>query len=501
MKVVSPKQMAHLESQAYRDGSLEEDFMEEAGSGVALYVQDYVEKYDLDRRVVILVGKGNNGGDALTAGTHLLHLEYLAIAYLAEPLEKCSPLCQQNYRRFLNEGGRIGTGDLKDDLTLNPQGIILDGFFGTGFHGEVKEPYASMIAAANESGLPIIAVDIPSGLNGETGEEDKNTIRASETCFLGLPKTGFFLRSGWDYVGKLRYVDFGLPPEYISESEADLIMLDKPMLAHTFPLNRRAQNKYDRGSVAGVAGSPGMPGAAVMSSLAALKSGAGIVHLYYPEEMKDELNFAPYELIKVPISTSEPEKLVPLLNKASAIFIGPGLGRSRETAKFLSKIAPKIFSALIVDADALFHFAKKPFKLPETAIFTPHSMEMARLLGNKEPSVITPEYLQQCQAFADEHRLTLVLKGGPTFIFHPGEKIRVNPKGDPGMATAGAGDVLTGVITALTAEGLTGHAAASLGVFIHGLAGEHAADYNTSYCMTATDLLTFLPEGFLMNEL
>src|ERR1700722_14144918 len=230
MKVVSSKQMAHIESLAYRDGASASDFMEEAGSGAALIVQEYIERHQLDHRALLLCGKGNNGGDAYVAGIHLLHLDYEVFAIQLAPIDVCSELCRENYHRFLVEGGHAIEFGTIEDLIFPKNGVIIDGIFGTGFHGPVTEPLASVIRAANESKLPIIALDTPSGLNGETGEVEGEAIIAAETAFLGLPKTGFFLLNGWNHVGKLRYVDFGLAAEYIEESEADLIMLSNEII-------------------------------------------------------------------------------------------------------------------------------------------------------------------------------------------------------------------------------------------------------------------------------
>ena len=184
MKVVSPKQMVFIESQAYRDGASESDFMEEAGSGVALMANDYVEKNNLEKQVFLLCGKGNNGGDAYVAGIHLLHLEYQVTALHIIPIENCSALCQANFHRFLDEGGRVINYDSTETISFPTNGIILDGIFGTGFRGTVDEPFASIIQAANQSKSLLSAIDIPSGLNGESGEGAERAICAAELHFL-----------------------------------------------------------------------------------------------------------------------------------------------------------------------------------------------------------------------------------------------------------------------------------------------------------------------------
>lgn len=501
MKVVSSKQMAHIESLAYRDGASESDFMEEAGSGVALVVHDYVERHQLDRHVLLLCGKGNNAGDAYVAGIHLLHLEYDVFALQIVPINECSPLCKENHRRFLTEGGRSKEINTIEDIALPLNGIIIDGIFGTGFHGKASNPYASVIHIANQSKLPIIAVDIPSGLDGETGKVEGEAIVAVETAFLGLPKTGFFLLDGWNHVGKLHYVDFGLPHEYIEESESDFIMLSPEILKPLLPPIVRNRNKYSRGFVAGLGGNPGMPGAPIMSSTSALRGGAGIVKLLHPKGMEAELSSSPVELVKIAYDPADDQSVIDNLNKASATFVGPGIGRINSTKELLRKVLPKLQKPCVIDADALTILSEEDIPLPEHTILTPHMGEFMRLLHISKTPAIDKDFLHTCQEYAENKRVTLVLKGGPTFIFHPDKPIHVNPSGDPGMATAGSGDILTGLLAALLAQGLSTHEAACLGVYIHGLAGEHAARELTSYCVTASDILYYFPEGFRFLEL
>lgn len=500
MKVISPKQMAHIEAQAYRDGASESDFMEEAGSGVALVAHDYAERHQLDRTIVLLCGKGNNAGDTYVAGIHLLHLDYEVVAFQLASMESSSHLCQENHRRFLQEGGRVQEIHSSEEMLFPDRGLIVDGIFGTGFRGSVAEPFASAIRLANSSGLPIIAVDIPSGLDGETGDVASVAIIAAETAFLGLPKTGFFLKEGWNHVGKLRYVDFGLSQTYIDESEADLIMLTNDLVRPFLPPIVRNRHKYQRGYVIGLAGSPGMPGAALLSSLAAFRGGAGMVRLLHPEGMEAELANAPYELIRIPYRQADVEGVLELLSKPTALFIGPGMGRSAETKKFLFKLLPLLQKPCVIDADALTMLSEEEVALPEKVLLTPHMGELLKLLKMPAPQPLTLPFLHLCQNYAERERLTLLLKGGPTFVFHPDSPIRVNPVGDPGMATAGSGDVLTGLLAALLSQGLSPHQAASLGVYIHSLAGEHAAAEVSSYCTTASDILYYFPEGFRLME-
>lgn len=500
MKVVSPREMSTIESLAYRDGSSESDFMEEAGSGVALVVHDYVERYDIDRTVILLCGKGNNAGDAYVAGIHLLHLDYDVYAIQIAPVDECSALCKANHARFINEGGRI-TLDATSEI-FN-RGIIIDGIFGTGFRGTVEEPYAEMIKLANNSGLPIIAVDIPSGLNGETGEVqgDGKAIIATETAFLGLPKRGFFIKNGWDCVGKLRYVDFGLPKLYMEGGDADMVMLAEDIVKPLLPKIKRSRHKYQAGYVVGLSGSPGMPGAAILVSTAAYRGGAGIVRLVHPEGMQAELAMSPFELIRTPYKANDIVFVAEQLNRASATFIGPGVGVTPAMRELLLGVLPQLTKPCVIDADALTLLADESLPFPNNAVITPHHGEMARLLKRQASPAVDDEFLNRCREYSAEKQVTLVLKGGPTFIMHPGQPIIVNPTGDPGMATAGSGDVLTGLIAAFLSQGVAPKDAAVLGVYLHGLAGEHAALEMTSYGVMAADIIYHFPEAFKFYEL
>ena len=496
MKIVTPEQMNDLEQQAYRGGASEQDFMEEAGSGVGLVVHEYAERFGLEHQVVLLCGKGNNAGDAYVAGIHLIHLDYHVHAYQLFPLKECSKLCQDNAARFLNEGGLLTEIGYDEEIPFPLDGIIIDGIFGTGFHGKVEEPIAACIQAANEAGLPIISVDIPSGLNGETGSIEGAVIRAAETAFLGLPKLGFFLNQGWNAVGTLRFVDFGLGEDYIEELVAPLEMLDDFLMLPFLPPIKRNRHKYEAGYVIGVAGSEAMPGAALLSSMAALKGGAGIVRLMYPQGMETQLAASPYEVIKTPFNPLKPDEILNHMKKASSAFIGPGLGKQPSIKNLLAKILPKIEIPCVLDADALNIFAEHKMSLPERTVMTPHLGEMHRLLHLEEHHPLDLHFLELCQRYAESQNVTLVLKGAPTFIFQLNQPIYVSPVGDPGLATAGSGDVLTGLIAALLAQGLAPHQAACLGVYIHGVAGEQAGLELTSYCIVASDLFDFFPTAF-----
>ncbi|MEX1013137.1 MAG: NAD(P)H-hydrate dehydratase [Waddliaceae bacterium] len=483
MKVVTPKVMAALEQKAYQAGHKEEEFMEKAGKGIAQATAKFVEDLGLDSQVTLLCGKGNNTGDAYVAGRYLLEIGYRVHAIQIVDIEKAGQLCKENHDRFLEEGGKVDT-----EPYFPETGVILDGLFGTGFHGTLGEPFSSLVEKANLSGLPIVAIDIPSGLNGETGEVEGTAIKAALTVSLGLPKKGFFFNDGWDYVGKLAYADFGLPETLITEAASTLRIKEPKTIIHALPKMEASRHKYQAGVVAIWAGSPGMPGAALLAGSAALRSGAGLVRLLHPHGMECELSSSLYELIKVGYDYHDPDAILSHLNKANSSCIGPGIGRQDEMRKLLKDLLPKIEKPCVIDADALTLIAEEGCAFPKSTIITPHKGEMKRLLGGEEVT------LERCQEYVNLHQVTLVLKGGPTFLLFPNESNQyINPHGDPGMATAGTGDVLSGMIAAFLAEGLSLREAAFLGVYLHSLAGEEAAKKKTSTCMIASDIIEALP--------
>ena len=483
-KVVTAKEMARIEALALKSGCNQEEFMSQAGLRVSEAAQGWIEEHHLAQQVVLLVGKGNKGGDAFAAGLELLNDGFQVRAYHLAPINECQPLCQKFAERFRKKGGLIQD---TDDITFGPDELIIDGIFGTGFEGAVEGLYKIAIERANESDLPILAIDIPSGLNGSTGEIGGSVIHAHLTVTMGLPKVGFFLKNGWNFVGELSVGDFGLPPEWIERAEEVAFLPNWKKLKSFIPKTVRNRHKYQAGFVIGFAGSPHFSGAAKLASWASLGSGAGIVKLFYPPEAESSMTDTPYEVIRTPWNEQEWNEA---LKRASAVFIGPGLGRSEAMKNWLLKYVPSLSCPVVLDADALL----PSLDLPSRSICTPHRREAERLLGEK--SLDEETLFKRSQAFCDQKKSILVLKGAPTWVFIPESKPFIIAHGDPGMATAGSGDVLTGLIASLLAQGCTERESALLGVMLHALAGEEAAKEKTSHCMMARDLIQSLPKAF-----
>jgi NAD(P)H-hydrate epimerase len=373
------------------------------------------------------------------------------------------------------------------------EGLILDALVGTGFKGQAGGVLAEVIERANSAKLPILSIDIPSGLCGNTGRVGTVAIVATETLYLELPKIGFFLREGWEHVGRLVRGQFGLPAEYmdLAEEEAFLVEEAKDLL----PPVRKTRNKYEAGYVLTLAGSEDFVGAGLLASYAALRSGAGIVRWFYPAEAQMGASFAPWELIKEPLEGLGVQRILEEMQRASSLIIGPGIGRDKESFKRAKAVLLKCTIPVVIDADALFFLSKHPsFPLPKNSLLTPHQGELKRLL--EAESLPTEEWISSSRLLADKKEVHILVKGAPNFLFVPRSSPYILPCGNPGLATAGTGDVLAGVLGALLAQKLSCFEAAILGCLLHGIAGDEACKEKTSFCMVATDVLESLPKAF-----
>lgn len=478
MKVVTQEEMSRLEVVAEKQGTRTAELMQTAGKRVAAFTADFIEANCLSKKVYLLVGKGNNGGDALVAGIELFSRGFEVVAIVADTNETHSPLASAAKTEFLKKGGKVYPFALIRSH-IPEEGVILDGIFGTGFHGQIRGVYQEIIEYANHSGLPILAIDIASGVGGEG-----HPIEASVTLAIGFPKSPSYLGEGWDYSGIIQTLP--LFSEEVQEAAKALFSsVEQEELTHLLPHIQRSRHKYERGFVAVIAGSPGMTGAAYLSSLGAFRGGAGIVHLYTPRELAPFFANLP-ELIVKPIDQ------LSTLEKYDAVVIGPGLGRGDKEGDLVEEVLASA-KQVVIDGDALYHLAERRLLLPPAAVLTPHQGELNRLLG-EEYKKRSDEWLKVCSHYASKRKVTLLAKGGPTFLF--AEETRVIPFGDPGMATAGCGDLLSGMIGALLAQGLSSASAALLGASLHGIAGELAAEKVTSYSMTVEDIAEQIPNAF-----
>lgn len=465
--VVTVEEMKRAERTA---GVKETVLMDLAAAGIVLHIEKMgIGKGD----ICIVAGRGNNGADGCAAAVLLLQKGYNVYVVQIFPDERCAPLFLLHKQRFVQQGGRV-----EPCIRKEAPALIVDGLLGIGCKGALDAVLEAAVHAINASPAPVVSIDIPSGLFGTTGEAFGPCVRAHHTIAMGFPKLGCFIGKGWEHVGSLSCVDLGLSAHPIAR------LVEKTDAFLQMPEVHRTRHKYEAGYVVACAGSIGMEGAAFLSSVAALRSGSGIVRLFHEEGMNSAQ--APWELIKEPFDL---KRFKEEIQRASACFIGPGFGRSKERGRLIKKILALLSIPSVLDADALYFLAKHPrWKIPAGAILTPHKAEMQRLLG-------CAPTIDGCSTFAEKKKITVILKGAPTFIFHPKQIPYIVTEGSPGMATAGSGDVLTGIVAALLAQKMPPLEAALLGVFLHSFSGMRAEKRVGPYSLIASDLIQELPSA------
>ena len=442
MKTVTTAQMRQLDARTIAAGTPGAVLMERAGAAVARVAGEWLRQQN-EREVLLLAGKGNNGGDAIVAA------KFLAAAGFAPTL--------------------IAHDQLAGNLPAAP--LIMDGLLGTGLTGEVREPYRSAIEFINRSQSFVIAIDAPSGLGTGT------CVRADVTVTFSLPKIELLQPANVDYVGRLEIADIGLlePTDVVPDVElitrADFALPERKQSAH----------KGTFGHLLIIAGAEGYTGAPVLCAHAAARSGVGLVTLAVPRDIYGIVagNCSP-EVMPVALDR------LPALDNFTAVAIGPGLGRLPEMQAFVRDFVAKLTLPVVVDADALDAVALRP-----GLVLTPHPGEMGRLIGQTTQAVQANRW-EIARQFARKHNVTLVLKGAGTVVTDQSGKLWINSTGNPGMAKGGMGDVLTGVIGALLAQGLPALEAAKAGVFLHGRAGDVAAQHAGEPAMLASDLIASL---------
>lgn len=476
MKVVTPEEMRRLEGEAVQQGLSLEMQMEAAGRSVAEAARHCIRTWQLEPQVALLVGCGNNGGDAYAAGLALLREGHPVVAYAMQGRAH-SFLNQLYERRFREQGGLVRPAA---EMRATPRQLWIDGILGTGFSGKLDKPLLDWMGAINAMHGLVVSIDLPSGINGSTGEGADASIRATHTVTLGLPKLGLFIHGAWASVGALQVGDLGWKQESLQAAREVAEWPQPAGMAALLPPLPRCRHKYQAGLVVGMGGSLERPGAAKLSSLAALRGGAGLMHLFYPKQAQEEMRDLPFEVMK---EVWTEKRFQEELGRAAACFVGPGLGRTRPMQKWLMRYLPTLTLPSVIDADALY-FIRDLDTLPKHAILTPHRGELGRFVSYKES-----DFIASATQFAVKHHVTLLVKGAPTFVFGAHHVPHIVTAGDPGMATAGAGDVLTGLIAALLAQGMRPFPAGLLGAYVHGRAGEKVAAAHSSYSLMATDLI------------
>jgi NAD(P)H-hydrate epimerase len=479
--VVDSKTMSLLEQQAFSTGQTVENLMDCVGKAIADKIQQIATP---QTTIVLLAGKGHNAADGYTALQLLKNKGFSTVAWQLFPPN--SSILTKKITQYTEDGGTVISYPEKPFIDATC--LIIDGIYGTGFRGSPEKPALEAIAWANSTLCLRVSIDIPSGVDPTTGEVSHCAIHATHTLACHAPKQGCFFKNGWEYSGEVSTIPLGL-----GIPTSNLVLLEEDDIMPRFPRYTRTQNKYEAGSVVAIAGSQGMMGAASLSCEAAYTIGAGYVRILL-EEFSSEICVLPREVVKSICTANNHAPWVEYLRKASTAFIGPGLSRTDTVQKRLEDLWPYLPSKTVVDADALFFLSNKPIEQwnVQDKILTPHTGEASHLIGYS-CTTLDETRIRFLQELASHTSSYIVLKGAPTFLFSPKEPALIMPKGDPGMATAGTGDVLTGMIAGLLAQNCSHIDAMIVGTWIHGLAGEYAAESQTSYSVVASSLLAAIP--------
>lgn len=496
--LVTAAQMKVLEQLAeQRFGMPASLLMENAGGALAEHA---CQELGTAGRVVVLCGRGNNGGDGLVAARRLaergvpVQVELVGgpAGLKGDPERNARALAGMGLRHEDTSHTVLGAGD-----------VVIDALLGTGVNRGAEGEYADKvhrIARWREAGAKVVAADLPTGLDADTGRPYEPCVRADVTVSFGALKRGQAVEPGASICGRVVRVDIGLP--CVERPAVEASLLEEEDARAALPLRTSDSNKGTYGHVLVIAGGPGKSGAAAMSGIAALRTGAGLVTVATrPQALDGIMSHAP-ELMGAPVhgdgafGLADLDALAEAAERKHALVIGPGIPRGPETGKLLRALLEKTSIPAILDADAL-NAAAEDLSVLEPGrgrlVLTPHPGEMGRLVG-KSAKDVQADRIGVAQQFARTHGVVLVLKGARTLIATPDGNVRVNPTGNPGMATGGTGDVLSGMIGALLGQGLTVEQAACTGVYAHGLAGDKAAQRTGQLGLIATDLFVGLQE-------
>lgn len=459
----------------------------------------------------IFAGKGNNGGDGFVAARHLVGCGIDVAVYVTGALDGISGDARTNLDILRNMGVDVvplaseeAWSSAASDLARAD--VAVDAILGTGAKGAPSGEAARAISIMNESHAPIIAVDVPSGVDACNGSIEGTCITAHTTVTLALPKTGLLMYPGAAYVGHLIVDHIGLPAALIDSPKIKTSLVGPDDVSSSLPLRKPEAHKGDCGRVLVVAGSRGMAGAAVLASMSALRTGAGLVFLATPESVASQVSAAATEVITIPlpetsrgaIHRSAADRILEKAAKCNAVVVGPGLTASEDSSLVVEALVAKCRVPMVLDADALNVLAGRqdiPGQAAAPLILTPHPGEMSRLTGARTEE-INDDRLGWARRAAHLLGAVVVLKGARTVTATPGGVAYLNPTGNPGMATAGSGDVLSGVVGSLLAQGVPSVRAALAAVFLHGLAGDIAALEVGVNGMVARDILLRIPKAY-----
>jgi NAD(P)H-hydrate epimerase len=502
MRVLNAAQMRDADRRAIEDiGIPSLVLMENAGRQTVAAIEAIYPDLS-DRQVAVLCGRGNNGGDGFVVARTLIQRGVDVSVFLIGTVAEVRGDARVNLEIL----GRLGltVAEVSDSQAwelhfseVSDCTLIVDAIFGTGLNAPLAGHIESIVTDINASGIPVVAIDLPSGLSADTHEPIGPAIEAGLTVTLAAPKLPLVLPPGEALAGDIVIADIGIPLEVIDAVDGPRVeLLTRGAMRELITPRTADSHKGDYGRVLIVAGSRGKTGAAHLSAVGALRSGAGLVTVATPASVLPIVAAMAPEYMTEPLDEAvnglDADGIDRLLEIAGdVVALGPGLGRAEGTREFVQQFVDRATMPLVLDADALNAFAGDPDRLSgregRDVIITPHPGEMARLVGMSTDEVQASR-LEIARNFAVAHHVYVVLKGHRTLIATPDEKVFINPTGNPGMATGGTGDVLTGMIAGWLAQLLDAEAACKLAVYLHGMAGDLAEADEGEVSLTATDL-------------
>lgn len=482
--------------------------MENAGRGATRFLLESFPDI-AGKKVAVMAGRGNNGGDGFVMARYLSQRGIRVVVCVLASKDKVGGDAGANLRLLQPLGvPLIEIPDIdafsKQQTFLRHQDIWIDAILGTGLKSDVKDFLSRVISFINQLNKPVFAVDIPSGLNSETGQPCGICIKAHATATFAFPKIGHMVYPGAHFTGQLRVVDIGIPNSTVAQIAPRQSLITGAQVAGILPARSPETHKGDTGHVLVIAGSPGKTGAAVMTAVSAVRSGAGLVTLATPASLNPVLEAQVLEVMTHPLpeqgfqgllDESAYETIMDLLSRKSCLAIGPGIGTAPGTRRLVHKIIESCPLPIVIDADGLNCLAGETQvlcgrKIP--VVLTPHPGEMARLIS-ATPKAIQQDRITHARNFAEQFDVHLVLKGARTVVAHPDGSVDINPTGNPGMASGGMGDVLTGIIAGLIAQGCPPAAAARAGVFVHGAAADTLAQELSPQGFIASEVMHLIP--------
>ncbi len=495
MKIVSASSIRQVDAYTIENEPITSaDLMERAARAVTDAITC---RWGTEKPVTVFAGPGNNGGDALAVARMLSEAGYQVEAYLFNTKGELSPDCQTN-KELLGMTDAVTFHEITTQFTppvLTRHHLVVDGLFGSGLNKPLSGGFAAVVKLINASPATVVAIDIPSGLMCEENTFNIRThiVKAHLTFSLQLPKLSFLFAENFEFTGTWELLDIGLHPAAIEAAETPYELIDADAVEALIEPRRKFAHKGQFGHALLIAGSRGMAGASILSAHACLRSGVGLLTVHAPVVNLPMLQTAVPEAMVEPDAAETCFSIPTDTEQYQAVGIGPGLGQSEETETALLEQISACQVPMVLDADALNILSRHRHllnTLPKGSILTPHPKELERLVGKCEDSY--QRLLKACE-LARTSNVHIILKGAYSTVICPSGRCYFNPTGNPGMATAGSGDVLTGVVLALLAQGYAPEKAALIATFVHGLAGDLGERKLGEISLTAGDLIEYLP--------